>query len=293
MGSWVCSFSASLARSWPDALLIRIQWLFNIVQMRILVGNCIHRPTGVSGQGGAHFRDFDLLHCTFVGGADYRFNGHAFSVQPGTILLLPRGIDTHAWLVRHSDGWRVGWLRLVLESGDEELFAYPAHASGARLLAAPDVLLRRLDPIFVRLSELQQVENAQHDILRQCLVRAVLHEIRLFFGPARSPHDPAVARALALMERHLGNSELRLQDLVQAAGCSRTAFVQRFIANLGQPPMRYVEAQRLRLAAHRLRHENDTITSIARDVGFSSSQYFTTRFRQYFGCTPLQHRGSD
>jgi len=172
----------------------------------------------------------------------------------------------------------------------EELFAYPAHASGARLLHAPDILLQRLRPLFQRLRELQHAMGIQRDLVQQYLVRAVLHEIRLFVGPAARPHHPAIARALALIERRLCDRELSLADLVQAADCSRTVFVERFTADLGLPPMRYVEEQRLHLAAYRLHQDSDTITMIARDLGFGSPQYFATRFRRRFGCTPQEHR---
>jgi len=70
-----------------------------------------------------------------------------------------------------------------------------------------------------------------------------------------------------------------------------TAFSKycRELVNTG--PMEYLNQCRLEFAARQLRAEPTvSITDIAYRNGFNASQYFATRFRQRFGCSPRVYR---
>jgi AraC-like DNA-binding protein len=78
-----------------------------------------------------------------------------------------------------------------------------------------------------------------------------------------------------------------------AAHCEMgvTAFSKycRQLVNAG--PMEFLNQRRLDAAARQLREAPATsVTEIAFRNGFNASQYFATRFRQRFGCTPQAYR---
>ena len=237
-----------------------------------------------------HFRDSDIVVLSLKGAVVYQFNQHDIHVHPRQLLLLPRDIDTHAWRTVGEESWLVRWFRVALDAHERYLFDYPAHASGARLLDVPPELMERLLPLLQRLAELRGHEDAESLLLCTGLARCALHELRCFYGPPLDPHDAAIARALATIDRRLDDPDLALADLVAAGGCGRSLFVARFTASQGLSPMQHLEERRLRLAATRLRQDADAIASIASDVGFRSPQYFATRFRRRFGQSPRQYR---
>lgn len=81
-----------------------------------------------------------------------------------------------------------------------------------------------------------------------------------------------------------------VRDVSAAVGLSTVRLQTRFRRELHCAVGEYRTRARLH-AARRLLQDNDTrITDIAYRLGFSSSQYFATVFRQYLGVTPSQYR---
>jgi AraC-like DNA-binding protein len=80
-------------------------------------------------------------------------------------------------------------------------------------------------------------------------------------------------------------------SMAEHCGMGVTAFSKycRELVNAG--PMEYLNQCRLEFAARQLRSDPDaTVTDVAYRNGFNASQYFATRFRQRFGCTPRAYR---
>ncbi len=65
----------------------------------------------------------------------------------------------------------------------------------------------------------------------------------------------------------------------QACRLGRTQFSQLLKKHTGDTPVTYLNRVRLRQAQHLLRHSDRSITDIALAVGFNSSQYFATVFK--------------
>ena len=85
-----------------------------------------------------------------------------------------------------------------------------------------------------------------------------------------------------------------LVELARAAGMSRTAFVERFTATIGQPPAQYAQAFRLSLAARRLRNNRRaSVQAIAESVGYATEAAFRRAFARYFGYGPGRLRRDD
>jgi len=82
-----------------------------------------------------------------------------------------------------------------------------------------------------------------------------------------------------------------LKTLADSCRMKPTVFVQRCRQTTNQSPMDYLNRCRLDHAARRLLGEPGTpVAKIAAESGFSTSQYFSTRFRQRFHCTPRAYR---
>jgi AraC family L-rhamnose operon regulatory protein RhaS len=82
-----------------------------------------------------------------------------------------------------------------------------------------------------------------------------------------------------------------IDSMAERCGMGVTAFSKycRQLVNTG--PVEYLNQCRLEFAARRLRAEpSASITGIAYQFGFNASQYFATRFRQRFGCSPREFR---
>lgn len=96
-------------------------------------------------------------------------------------------------------------------------------------------------------------------------------------------------RVLRLIADHL-DEPLSLEQLAGAAALSVFHFHRVWRATMGEPVMYTVRRLRLERAAKRLAATNTSITQIALESGFASSQSFARAFRQVMGYTPSEVR---
>jgi AraC-like DNA-binding protein len=108
-------------------------------------------------------------------------------------------------------------------------------------------------------------------------------------GWAGAARDPQIGRALSRIHRDPGAPH-SVESLADTAAMSRSAFVQRFGALLGLPPMRYLTLLRLDLGQRRLIDTPDPIAAIAWDLGYHSEEAFSRAFRREFGTPPGRWR---
>jgi AraC-like DNA-binding protein len=101
--------------------------------------------------------------------------------------------------------------------------------------------------------------------------------------------DPYVGRALtALHERP--ERDWTIEALAQAAALSRSAFAERFVQFVGQPPMQYLTNWRMQLATNYLRNGTESIASVANRVGYDSEAAFSRAFKKAVGSPPSEWR---
>ncbi|MFJ4625700.1 AraC family transcriptional regulator [Streptomyces sp. NPDC088847] len=164
------------------------------------------------------------------------------------------------------------------------------------LLALPsEVWECPLTPLLME--ETVRDEPAQEVVLDRLLDLLVIAALRAWFSrpeaeaPAwyRAQADPVVGRVLRLLQDDPAHP-WTVASLAAKAGVSRAALARRFTDLVGEPPMSYLTAWRLALAADRLRDTEDTIGAIARQVGYGSAFALSTAFKRVYGVSPQEHR---
>jgi AraC-like DNA-binding protein len=81
-----------------------------------------------------------------------------------------------------------------------------------------------------------------------------------------------------------------VEELTRAAGLGVTAFIRQFKQATGLTPRRYIIDRRVARARELLASSRLTITDIALELGFSSSQHFANTFRKHLGAPPRDFR---
>jgi AraC-like DNA-binding protein len=108
-------------------------------------------------------------------------------------------------------------------------------------------------------------------------------------GWLRAFADPPIGQALALMHRDLAVN-WSAAGLAKAVALSRSAFVERFTALVGLPPIRYLTVSRLQAARLLLREARMPIAGAAHAVGYESEEAFSRAFKREFGTPPARWR---
>ncbi|MDQ2843164.1 MAG: AraC family transcriptional regulator [Acidobacteriota bacterium] len=81
-----------------------------------------------------------------------------------------------------------------------------------------------------------------------------------------------------------------LQELAERSGMARSIFALKLKATVGASPMEYLTRWRMLLAGRRLTSSDDTISAIARSLGYQSESAFSKAFRRVMVCSPRQYR---
>ncbi|MFC0013308.1 AraC family transcriptional regulator [Devosia nitrariae] len=87
---------------------------------------------------------------------------------------------------------------------------------------------------------------------------------------------------------HALDEDWTLENMAAECSLSRTQFSQHCLAITNMTPVRYLQSIRLEAAKRKLASRSGTVTEIAHECGFSSSQYFATCYKRRFGIAPME-----
>jgi len=128
--------------------------------------------------------------------------------------------------------------------------------------------------------------------LRLALDTLVLEASRVLTNPSTGSSlvgaHPAVAQVKELLD-HQCQRPWRLADLARVSGVSPTHLAELFTRDVGMPPRRYLLQVRIERAQQELAQRVVPITTLALELGFSSSQHFATTFRRLTGQSPREY----
>ena len=89
--------------------------------------------------------------------------------------------------------------------------------------------------------------------------------------------------------RHYGEP-LSLEAIAAAGHVSRSKCCQIFRKYVGQSPVEFLNAYRLKVGRDLLGSTERSVTEIATACGFSHLSYFSKQFAAVYGCTPREYR---
>jgi AraC family transcriptional regulator len=101
--------------------------------------------------------------------------------------------------------------------------------------------------------------------------------------------DWRLRRAMEYLEAHLGE-DVALNEVATVAGLSTTHLANLFRNGTGEPPHRWLMRRRLEQACELLAKPDLSITDIAHQCGFASSQHLATVTRRHLATTPTAYR---
>ena len=100
---------------------------------------------------------------------------------------------------------------------------------------------------------------------------------------------PSVHQAKQVLESH-SEEPWRLSDLARLVHLSPNHLAQLFSHEVGLSPRQFLLRERVRRAKEMLRDSDVPVTSIALDLGFSSSQHFAKMFKKIAGRSAVSFR---
>ena len=221
----------------------------------------------------------------------FECEGETHTILPNNVFLTQPG-DRHHLVTNHK-GMRIYWL----------FFRYPA--SGCSVLglsrAETKALVKRLKSIHAHVfsvdSTVHQLfrdffdasKNLQRGPYRTLALRTIV--LRLLLMVAESSENRPSLKTLAKISniakliKKRPSHRFSISELAAHAKLSQSHFTSLFRQVVGLPPYAYLAKCRLEAARQLLADTDNAIGSIAKSLGFSSSQHLAAQFRKTYGIT--------
>ena len=136
---------------------------------------------------------------------------------------------------------------------------------------------------------IRRIKRQQHETLEKYL--ALLETPSASPAPKEEPRtDPMLQRVMRFVEENIGNSDVGVGDMADAAATSRSGLQRKLKQAMGITPQDLMKEARIKRACQLLRESEKNISEIAYACGFTDPKYFSRSFRQSTGKTPTEYR---
>lgn len=246
------------------------------------------------------------------GTLEWWVNDHLEVLNPGSAwFTLPW--HTHGSLRAREPAHQLFWILIkieTLESEDFNFFNFPADLSlpTTKAKELSQVLMNsnrhsfKADNIYKDLFPLlvERLLSRKTDELCKSLIHSIVLSLEETIKNEKivnytSSTDTQVAVLKTLIEQIKKNIQLNwtLQSICNESGLQKSKLTELFQTYCGETPMQHIRRLRVEHATHQMKKHHEeknkahpSLTEIAFDCGFSSSQYFNRVFKELYSMSP-------
>lgn len=102
--------------------------------------------------------------------------------------------------------------------------------------------------------------------------------------------DEMMDRLMQFIESRISDDELKIEEMAEAVGMSRSVFFVKIKSLVGMAPIDFLRHLRMERAKQLVELSTMNVSQIAYSVGFTDPKYFTRCFKKEMGCTPTELR---
>ena len=200
------------------------------------------------------------------------------------LLDYPKGTVLYGMLIR-TENKKNALLRFTkTESRDicQRLHQLPTHLTANS---------KQIKHHFIELFRAHQELQGRYRTL--CMTATCMHLVANLLETSRHAAPPSHAGRINAIIKAMQSAPEKSYDvdsLAHQAALSPSHFINQFKSVTGLPPHHFLLKCRLDEAKLRLRKTQLSVTRIAQDLGFCTSQHFSTHFKRATGMNPLAWR---
>lgn len=244
---------------------------------------------------GPNNRDSHLLHVVTEGRGTLEINGTTYHMNKNDAFYIPWG-ETAYYQADEREPWKYIWIGV---SGimAKETIRQAGFTDKVCVRTLKDENVARLHYFLDEMLLANQLTYA-NELKRLGLLMqyfAVLiddfHESGAYAGGYSYPLKVYVSQAAEFMKQHY-NENIRVTLLAREIGINRSYLSTGFRNVYGMSPKQYLTDLRMKKASALIKKGSESITYIARNVGYEDPLAFSKAFKEQFGLSPKQYRES-
>ena len=97
-----------------------------------------------------------------------------------------------------------------------------------------------------------------------------------------------IAKAIAVVEKHMEDPEFSVEELSAEMGVHRSQLYKKLLHITGKKPLQFIRLLRLKRGRQLLEQSGMYVSEVAYKTGFNSPRFFSKYFKEEFGITPKE-----
>ena len=238
---------------------------------------------------GPHIRQNYVIHVVIDGKGILDFCGKRWNISKDQMFILFPGMES-TYYADKEDPWYYCWIGFQGESAGKIVEnigfdpqtpvltfkdAYKIENEVKRMLGARELTL---DGKLRRNAGMMEILS---DMIRESARRAGNDGITNIYSYSEY--------AVRYINNHF-SEKIRIQDLADHIGISRSYFVKLMKQETGMSPQEYLIETRMRRASDLLSRTQDSIKVVATECGYDDALAFSKVFKSRFGLNPSEYR---
>lgn len=264
----------------------------------VYLGNYQYTETGKAL--GPHFHGGTMEICYLAKGyQSYTVSDEEYHLKGGDVFITFPD-EQHGTGKYVEEKGTLYWFQIFLKGSDDEFLCFrgeEARQLKSKILNLPHrhfTVDAGIKSIFDRLFEVGRKFDSH---LAAVEVYALTTQLLLLLIESSSKCAVAIIsseiqKILDYIQKNIGG-ELSNEELASVVHLSVSHFKAKFKAEVGTSPADFVQRQKIEHGAKLILAGKKNITDIAFDLGYSSSQHFSSVFKKYTGKTPSTFKKAD
>lgn len=238
---------------------------------------------------GPHIRKSFVIHVVIDGKGMLDYRGKRWMIGKGQMFILFPG-EVTTYYADKDDPWYYCWIGFRGEA------AWKIVESIGFSCQTPVLSFENGQKIEDRIKKILSIKSLTLDgqLLRNAEMLEILSDIikesseRVASDDNQNPYSYS-EYAVRYINNHF-SEKIRIQDLANQIGISRSYLVNLMKRETGMSPQRYLLVTRMRRAIELLTRTNDSIRNIAAECGYDDPMAFSKVFKSKIGINPSNYR---
>lgn len=249
--------------------------------------------------------DFSELVVILEGSATHIVNGEEYPIQKGDVFVIN---DSTSHGYRHTNNFRLCNIMfqpsyflpvqndLKALPGFHALFVIEPALSKQKGFLGQFTLNRRnfieIQQLIKQISDEFSAQSSGYQTMITSLFLQMITRLSRFYhtkSPDMENDSLSLAAPAAYIESHF-REEITIDQLSRMANMSTRHFRRIFHGIYGTSPLKYINNLRIQAASHLLTNSKLSVTEIAIRCGYSDGNYFSSKFKQATGKSPMEYR---
>ena len=251
---------------------------------------CVH-PRAPQPVFPEHSHEFDELFLVQSGCGLHCIGDRPYHVSKGSVFYLKAGQVHHFDRLDGLCLTNVMFVPQLLKSSSLLDFLPSEEQQSALPLSVGSSAIAECEQLFAMI----RAESALRDRSSEQMVEALFSRLIILLWREQrrtlnaTDGDTRLAALIRHIDQHIAEP-IEFPELASKFGIPLRTLARRIVDVTGLPLSNFLFRMRLCHAMRRLLNSSDSVTDIAFACGFNDSNYFSSRFRQEIGVTPIQFR---